>query len=309
MKQIKNKLLVILGPTASGKSDLAIKIAQHFNGEIISADSRQIYQEMNIGTNKVKIKKLNNQIYSQKIRHHLLDIINPQKTFSVAQYQKLAFRTIKDIQQRNKLPILCGGTGLYLSALIENWQFPKIPAQNKFRQELELKTLKELLLDYEKLDPQGVKLIDSKNKRRLIRAIEVCYFSKKSFWQQRKQKKIFDDILILGLKPTKEELKKKIHQRVNKMIKSGLEEEVKNLITKYDWAPALQSIGYQEWKQYFNHQINKKEVQQLIELHTLQYAKRQFTWFENQIFKKDFKAYWVFDKKKAFELIRKFLLK
>ena len=308
MKQIKNKLLVILGPTASGKSDLAIEIAKHFNGEIISADSRQIYQEMNIGTNKIKIEKINNQIYAKKIRHHLIDIINPKKTFSVAQYQKLALQAIKDIQQRNKLPILCGGTGLYLSALIENWQFPKIPAQSKFRQKLELKTLKELNLIYKKLDPQGTKLIDNKNKRRLIRAIEVCHFSKKSFWQQRKQEKIFDDILIIGLNPKKEELRKRIKKRANQMIKDGLEKEVRNLIAKYGWTPALQSIGYQEWKEYFNHQINKKEVQQLIELHTIQYAKRQLTWFKNQIFKKDFKAYWVFNKKKTFELIRKFLL-
>jgi tRNA dimethylallyltransferase len=288
-----NKLLVILGPTASGKSNLAIQLAEIFNGEIISADSRQIFKEMNIGTAK---------ILNSKIPHHLIDFINPTESFSVAQYKKLAYQTIRNIQKRGKLPILCGGTGLYISSVIENWQFPKISAQNKLREELEKKSIQELLKIYTKLDPQGAEMIDSKNKRRLIRAIEVSSLSNKSFWQQRKKTKPFFNALIIGLKLPKEELKQKVSKRTKKMIQIGLETEVKNLVSKYGWIPSLQSIGYQEWKGYFNDKINKKEVQNLIELHTLQYIKRQMTWFKKM---KEIK--WIEDPKIAIELTKLFL--
>jgi len=127
-----NKLLIILGPTASGKSDLATKIAKLFDGEIVSTDSRQVYKEMNIGTAKP---------LKDKTEYHLLDIIEPNKYFSAAEYKTFAYKTIKDIQDRNKLPILCGGTGLYISSVIENWQFPKTPPQEELRKELEKKSL------------------------------------------------------------------------------------------------------------------------------------------------------------------------
>jgi len=288
-----NKLLVILGPTASGKSNLAIKLAEIFNGEIISADSRQIFKEMNIGTAK---------ILNSKTPHHLIDFINPTESFSVAQYKKLAYQAIKNIQKKGKLPILCGGTGLYISSVIENWQFPKIPAQNKLREELETKSIQKLLEIYIKIDPQGAEMIDSKNKRRLIRAIEVSSLSNKSFWQQRKKTKPFFNTLLIGLKLPKEELKQRVSKRTKKMIQIGLETEVKNLVNKYGWIPSLQSIGYQEWKEYFNDKINKKEVQNLIELHTLQYIKRQMTWFKKM---KEIK--WIEDKKIAIELTKLFL--
>jgi len=288
-----NKLLVILGPTASGKSNLAIQLAEIFDGEIISADSRQIFKEMNIGTAK---------ILNSKTPHHLIDFINPTESFSVAQYKKLAYQAIKNIQKKGKLPILCGGTGLYISSVIENWQFPKIPAQNKLREELETKSIQKLLEIYIKIDPQGAEMIDSKNKRRLIRAIEVSSLSNKSFWQQRKKTKPFFNTLLIGLKLPKEELKQRVSKRTKKMIQIGLETEVKNLVNKYGWIPSLQSIGYQEWKEYFNDKINKKEVQNLIELHTLQYIKRQMTWFKKM---KEIK--WIEDKKIAIELTKLFL--
>jgi tRNA dimethylallyltransferase len=288
-----NKLLVILGPTASGKSNLAIQLAEIFDGEIISADSRQIFKEMNIGTAK---------ILNSKTPHHLIDFINPTESFSVAQYKKLAYQTIENIQKKGKLPILCGGTGLYISSVIENWQFPKIPAQNKLREELETKSIQKLLEIYIKIDPQGAEMIDSKNKRRLIRAIEVSSLSNKSFWQQRKKTKPFFNTLLIGLKLPKEELKQRVSKRTKKMIQIGLETEVKSLVNKYGWIPSLQSIGYQEWKGYFNDKINKKEVQNLIELHTLQYIKRQMTWFKKM---KEIK--WIENEKIAIELTKLFL--
>ncbi len=287
-----NKLLVILGHTASGKSDLAIKMAKLFNGEIISADSRQIYKEMNIGTAKPIKDNL----------HHLLDLINPDKHFSAAQYKELAYKTIEDIQNRNKLPILCGGTGLYISSVIENWQFPKIPPQEKLRKELEKKSTEQLFEIYRKIDPNGAKFIDNKNKRRLIRAIEVCKANNKPFWQQRKKAKSVFDTLLIGIRLPKEELKKKITKRIKKMMKMGLETEVKILVKKYSWISSLQTIGYQEWKLYFDNKINKKEVQDLIELHTIQYGKRQMTWF-----KKMKNVNWIEKPEKAIEILKLFL--
>jgi len=307
-----NKLLVILGPTASGKSDLAIKIAKLFNGEIVSADSRQIYKEMNIGTAKPTknqkgpygesqaTTKIKNQNYLvNKIQHHLLDIIEPNKSFSAAQYKELAYKTIRDIQNRGKLPILCGGTGLYISSVIEDWQFPKVPPQEKLRKELEEKSVEQLFEIYQKLDLNGAKFIDKKNKRRLIRAIEVCKTNNKSFRQQRKSGKLSFDSLLIGIKLPKEELKKRIAKRIKKMIQTGLETEVKTLVKKYGWISSLKTIGYQEWKEYSNKNINKKEVQDLIELHTIQYSKRQMTWF-----KKMKNVNWIDNQKEANALVQ-----
>jgi tRNA dimethylallyltransferase len=287
-----NKLLVILGPTASGKSDLAIKIARSFSGEIISADSRQVYKEMNIGTAKPMKDNL----------HNLLDLINPDKHFSASQYKKLAYKTIKNIQKKDKLPILCGGTGLYISSVIENWQFPTIPPQEKLRKQLAKKTIEQLFIIYERLDPKGANFIDKKNKRRLIRAIEVCRTNNKPFWQQRKKNEPLFNTLIIGINLSKEELKKRISARIKKMIKTGLETEIKTLVKKYGWIPSLQTIGYQEWQQYFDNKINKKEVQDLIELHTLQYSKRQMTWF-----KKMENVQWIEKPEQAIKLTKLFL--
>ena len=288
-----NKLLIILGPTASGKSDLAIKIAELFNGEIVSADSRQIYKEMNIGTAKPS---------KGNIRYHLLDIIEPDKRFSAAQYKELACNTIKDIQNRNKLPVLCGGTGLYISSIIEDWQFPKVPPQEKLRKELEKKSVEQLFKIYQKLDIKGAKSIDKKNKRRLIRAIEVCKASNKSFWQQRKSSKSSFNTLLIGIELPKKELKERITKRIKKMIKMGLETETKTLREKYGWISSIQTIGYQEWKEYFNNKLNKKEVQDLIELHTIQYSKRQMTWF-----KKMKNIQWIKKPEQAIKLTELFL--
>jgi len=288
-----NKLLIILGPTASGKSDLAIKIAELFNGEIVSADSRQIYKEMNIGTAKPS---------KGNIRYHLLDIIEPDKRFSAAQYKELACNAIKDIQNRNKLPVLCGGTGLYISSIIEDWQFPKVPSQEKLRKELEKKSVEQLFKIYQKLDTEGAKSIDKKNKRRLIRAIEVCKANNKPFWQQRKSGKSLFNTLLIGIKLPKEQLRGRIAKRTKKMIKMGLETEVKTLKDKYGWIPSLQTIGYQEWKEYFSDKLNKKEVQNLIELHTIQYSKRQMTWF-----KKMKNIQWIKNPEQAIKLTELFL--
>ena len=287
------KLIVILGPTASGKTGLAIKLAKKFNGEIVSADSKQVYKEMAIGTAQPTKKEM------KAVAHHLVGIAYPNEDFNVAVYKKIAIKVIKDILKRKKLPFLVGGTGLYIKAIVDNIVFPKIPPKKRIRKELEAKTKEKLFRIYEKLDPKGAKLIDKNNKRRLIRAIEVCKITKKSFWEQRKKQNPIFDVLQIGIKLPKVELEKRISKRTEKMFKLGLEKEVKNLIKKYGPAPLLQTIGYKEW---LDSKEDKQKIKEEIKLHTLQFTKKQMTWF-----RKDKKIIWVRNYKKIENLVKTFI--
>jgi tRNA dimethylallyltransferase len=282
------KLIVILGPTASGKTDLAMRLAKAFNGEIISADSRQIYKEMNIGTAKPKAKI---------IKHHLIDIIRPDEDFNASLYKKLATKAIKNVLKKRKLPFLVGGTGLYIKAVVDNVFFPKVPPQKKLRKELEVKTVKQLFDIYEKLDPEGAKFIEKSNKRRLIRAIEVCRVTKKPFWKQREKKEAMFNVLQIGINLSKNELKKRVIKRTDKMLKQGLEDETKRLLKKYKNSPLLQTIGYREWFE----ENSKSKVKEKIATHTLQFAKRQMTWF-----KRDKRINWIKNYKQAKILVKNF---
>ena len=299
LKTINYKLITIVGPTAAGKTELAIRLTKKFGGEIVSADSRQVYKEMDIGTGKITKKG------KRGIPHYLIDIVEPNEEFNAAIFKKLAIRTIKDIQKRGKLPFLVGGTGLYIQAIVDNIEFPEVPPQKKLRERLEKKSEKELFKIYQKLDSEGSKYIDKNNKRRLIRAIEVCKMTGKPFWRQREKEESLFDILELGIKTEKEKLKERVSNRVEKMIKSGLEQEVKNLVKKYGRnIPPFQTIGYSEWKDFFKGKININEVKNLITLHTLQFAKRQMTWF-----KRDKKIRWVQNCQMAEKLVKNFLKK
>lgn len=297
MKKVKlQKLIIILGPTASGKTRFGIWLAKKFNGEIISADSRQVYKEMNIGTDK--------SIDTCGISHHLIDVVRPNENFNVAIYQKIVIQTVEEIRKRKKLSFLVGGTGLYIKAIVDNVKFPKIPPNRKLRAKLENKTSQTLSKIYQKLDRKGAQFIDRKNKRRLIRAIEACKVSKKPFWRQRKKGKPMFEILQLGIKSSRETLKRKIEKRVEKMIKDGLKKEVENLVERYGWTVPLQTIGYQEWKDYFDNKTGKEMVKEKIIQHTSQFARRQMTWF-----RKDKRIKWIKSRKEAEKLIKDFLLK
>ena len=297
MKNPKKKLIVISGCTATGKTSLAVNLAKKFKGEIISADSCQIYEKMNIGTAKPEKKETKN------IPYYLTDILPPDKNFNVAIYKKIAVQVIKEIQKNNKIPFLVGGTGLYIQAVVENLKFPQVLPQRAMRKKLERKTEKELFEIYKKLDPRGAKIIDKKNKRRLIRAIEVSKISGEPFWKQRKKGKPLFDVLEIGIKIEKEKLEKMIEKRVKKMIKQGLEKEVKKLIKEYGWIPSLQTtIGYQEWEDYFQGKIDKNEVKDLIIKNTIQFAKRQMTWF-----KRNKKIHWIKNQKQAEKLLKEFI--
>ena len=292
-----NKLIVVLGPTATGKSGLAVKLAKKFNGEIISADSRQVYKSMDIGTGKIMKEEM------ESVPHYLLDIVYPDKKFSVAIYKKLAIKTIKDIQKKGKIPFLVGGTGLYISAIINNFEFPAIAPDENLRNKLEKKSTEELFKIYKRLDYEGSKLIDKKNKRRLVRAIEVSKKTNRPYWDQRKKEKPLFNSLEIGIKISKEELKKKIKKRIENMFRMGLKEEVKKLFDKYGFNHSpLQTIGYQEWIPYFKKEINEEDVKRLIQVHTIQFMNRQITWF-----RKDKRIHWIEKQKEAEDLIKKFL--
>lgn len=309
-------LIVILGPTGSGKTSLSLELAKEFNGEIISADSRQIYREMDICTDKIKKQNTKHHIKDTKtkklyygnvdnIPHHMIDIINPDQEYSVANYKKDALQVITNILKRNKIPFLVGGTGLYIKAIVDNLNIPQVKPDKKLREELSSKSNTKLLSILRKLDPKGAEKIDQNNKRKLIRAIEICKQTKKPFSQQNKKDKSLFNVLQIGISLPREKLYKKIDQRVDQMIKEGLIEETKKLMKKYSFnLPAMSGIGYKEIGEYLNHKIPLEEAIQRIKYRTHQYVRRQDTWFL-----KDKRIRWIKDYKKAEELINHFLTK
>jgi tRNA dimethylallyltransferase len=289
----RTKLIVVLGLTASGKSDLAIKIAKQFNGEIVSADSRQIYKGINIGTGKVTKKEMDG------IPHYCIDVVSPQKQITVAEYRKKTLEAIDKIYRKGKIPILCGGTGFYIRAVVDNIIIPKVTPDWKLRKELEKKTTEELFKQLKKIDSNRAKNIDAKNSRRLIRAIEIVLKTGRPISKFQVQPQF--DVLYLGIKKSPQELKRLINKRVDKMIKIGLEKEVKNLVKKYGWTTVFKNaIGYAEWKDF----KNKKIIADAIKNNTYQYAKRQITWFKK--YPGD-KIHWITNQKQAEKLVKEFL--
>jgi len=346
MAKSLSKLIVILGPTASGKSELVLKLAKKFDGEIVSADSRQIYEGMNIGTAKPpknQESRIKNHEYTPRSRfkiywyrgiaHYLVDIANPDKDFTLAQYKKLAIKVIRNIQKRGKVPFLVGGTGLYIKAVVDNFQIPKVKPNKKLRKKLEMLDMLKLQELLKKLDPDAIKFIDIKNKRRVLRAIEVSKITGKPFSSQRTIGKQIFDSLQIGIAVPKEKLQKKIDKRVERMFKMGLIKEVLNLRKYYSPAlPSMNTIGYKEVNQYLNeaktlitygksqgsdgmtrktipsNSVDIREIpsgiKELIKKNTFKYAKRQMTWFG-----KDKKIKWVDNYKRAEILVRGFITK
>lgn len=300
------KLIVILGPTASGKSDLAIKLAKKFKGEIISADSRQIYKGMDIGTAKPRKQKAENrkQFIVYGVRHYMIDVVQPDETLTLAEYKDKAIKLINDIIKRGKVPFLVGGTGLYISAIVDNWLIPRVGPSKKLRQNLESKSNKWLFARLKKLDPETAANIDLQNKRRLVRALEVCLTSNLPFSKQRKKGKSLYNILEIGLDLEREKLYKVIGDRVDLIIRAGLVKEVKSLIRRgYGWnLPAMSGIGYRQVGQYLRGEIGLERGIELIKRDTRRYAKRQLTWF-----RRDKRIKWIRGPKEAEKLVTKFL--
>jgi tRNA dimethylallyltransferase len=308
MKNNLSKLVVILGPTASGKSDLAIKLAKKFKGEIISADSRQIYKGMDIGTAKPKghqsSANSHRSLVSKGIRHYMINTVKPSQTLTLTEYKDRAIEVINNITRRGKVPFLVGGTGLYISSIVNNWLIPKVRPSKKLRNELEGKTNKWLFKQLKKLDRETAANIDPQNKRRLVRALEVCLTSDLPFSKQRKRGNSLFNILEIGLDLEREKLYKGIGKRVDLMIRAGLVREVKSLIRRgYGWhLPAMSGIGYRQVGQYLRGEISLERAIELIKRDTRRYAKRQLTWF-----RKDKRIRWIGGPKEAEKLIKKFL--
>ena len=292
------KLIVILGPTATGKTKLAVALARKFNGEIVSADSRQVYRGMDIGTGK-DLKEYG------KIKYHLIDVCNPNTEFNVAKYKNLALKEIDSIIKRGKTPFLVGGTGLYLSAIIDNLHFPAVAPDKKTREKLKKLKTEEKIKLLKKLDSAALKFVDVKNPRRLDRALEVCLSGQK-FSELRKKNEPLFEVLRLGVTFPKKIIDERIDARVESMIKKGLVVETEKLIKKYGKnAAPLQTIGYKEIIDFLKNKPGQKigpETIKLIKIHTHQFAKRQMTWF-----KRDKKIKWIKNEKQATGLIKKFI--
>ncbi len=312
------KLIVILGPTSSGKSELAVKLAKKINGEIISADSRQIYRGMDIGTGKITPDTKNSSNFStgqvkkkyifthKGIPHYLLDVASPKRKFTVVQYRKLALRAINKVFKKNKIPILCGGTGFYIQAVVDGIIIPEVPPDWKLRKKLEKKTVKELFNQLKKLDPQRAKTIERKNKRRLIRALEIVMKTKKPVPSLKKNPLPYP-ALIIGIKKEKEELKKLINKRLLKRLKQGMVAEVKKLRKSGVSWKRLEEFGleYRFISQYLQKKLKSKdEMVNFLQKEIEHFAKRQLTWF-----KRDKRIIWVKNYQEAESSIKEFLRK
>lgn len=301
------KLLVVCGPTATGKTKLALKLAKRFNGELISADSRQVYKHLNIGTGKdmpqgakwhlakfpISKRKVSSSAYFQfpigywetknKTKIWGYDLISPKKEFSVAQYERIARSIIKDIWRRKKLPILTGGTGLYIKAVIDGIETAGVPKNVKLRESLKERTVKELFEMLSSIDPiksASLNLSDRRNPRRLIRAIEVAQHNLKGKSNKR-QSSLDADLLMVGLTTSKEMLNKNIDLRVQTRVSRGVGNEIGELLKMgINWdMQSMNALGYRQWREHLVGKITKKEVIKKWTKDEMGYAKRQITWF------------------------------
>jgi len=291
------KLIVILGPTASGKSEMVVKLAKKFHGEVISADSRQVYKGMDIGTGKVTKKEM------LGITHYLLDVASPKRKFTVTQYRKLTLGAISKIFKKGKVPFLCGGTGFYIQSVVDGILIPEVPPDWELRKKLEKKSAKELFAQLKKIDPKRARTIEKKNPRRLIRAIEIVIKTKKPVPPLKKSPLPYP-VLIVGIKKSKEELKKLIKKRFFKWLKQGFLKEILKL-RKFgiSWQKIEEfGIHYRVTAQYLQNKITDKEMVENSLKEIQNYAKRQMTWF-----KRDQRIQWVKNYKEAEKLVKKFL--
>ncbi len=270
---MKPKILVILGPTATGKSDLAVKFAKKYNGEVISADSRQVYIGLDIATGKITKKEM------LGIPHHMLDVVSPKKVFSVAKWKTQAEKIIEEIISRGKLPIVCGGTGFYIQSIVDGVLLPEIEPDYKLRKELTKKSTEELFSILKKLDGRRAEKIDAKNPARLTRAIEIARALGKVPAVKKAGKY---DTLQIGLALSDKKLKENIHMRLLSRVKKGMVKEAQNLHEDGLSWKRMRELGleYRHLADYLEKKTDKAEFLQKLETEDWHYAKRQMTWFK-----------------------------
>lgn len=303
-----NKIIVILGPTSSGKSAVAIRLAEKFNGEIVSADSRQIYRGMDVGTGKVTGRithSLKPVTYvSERIAHYLIDIAEPKTEYNVSNFKKDATRAIKHILSQGKVPIICGGTGFWIKSVVDNLNFPKVKPDKVLRNMLSNRSVTGLFRLLRKLDPERAKSIDRKNKIRLIRAIEICKKLGRvpsARYQVPNTKYRF---IQIGIDIPREILNEKIKKRLEKRFQAGMIEEAKKLKKMGLGWKRIQSFGlaYYWIPLYINGKITLDELHERVYLAEKDYAKRQMTWF-----RKDKRIIWLKNYKRIEKEVKKFL--
>ena len=277
----KHKVIVICGPTASGKTALSIELAKKINGEIVSADSMQIYKDMDIGTAKPTKQEMG------EIKHYLLDFVSPEDRYSVAQYKQDAKKAIKEIINKGKTPIIVGGTGLYVDSLIYEIEYNDIKLDEEYRKKLEKiaeeQGLEEVYKKAVEIDPEAMKKISQNDKKRIMRVLEIYRSTGKTKTEQEKESRknpVEYDYRVFAINWNREILYQRINKRVDIMVEQGLIEEVKEILNKYDKFPtAMQGLGYKEVVDYLNGIYTKEEMIEKIKLETRRYAKRQLTWF------------------------------
>lgn len=275
------KLLVITGPTGVGKTEFAVSLASRLGGEIISADSRQVYRGMDIGTAKPTKKQLS------RTKHHLIDVADPDETFNLQNYQELAYAAIDKVRESGKKPILVGGTGLYIQAVVDGLKIPRVPPDENLRKELESFNAADLVARLEKIDPESVKVIPPQNKRRLIRAIEVTELTGQPFSVLGRKFHRRYETLQIGLTAPREELYRRADRRVDQWIREGWENEVKSLRSKYpETLPSMSSLGYRQMGMYLDGKIGLEEAVRRVKFDIHGFIRRQMTWFrrDNRIF-------------------------
>ena len=292
----KPTVIVIAGPTASGKSNLAVELAKRINGEIISADSMQIYKDMDIGTAKITKEEM------QGVKHYMLDFIAPNERYSVSSYKKQAEKCIEEILSRNKIPIICGGTGLYIDSLIYNIEFLEEEIDETYRNELnqiaESEGLEKLYNMAIEIDPEAMQKISKNDQKRIIRVLEIYHKTGKTKTQQdleSRKNKVKYNYKVFAINMNRDVLYNRINIRVDKMINDGLVNEVKLILEKYaEFPTAMQGLGYKEVVDYLNEKLTKEEMIEKLKMETRRYAKRQLTWF-----KKNKETEWI-DRRKRY---------
>lgn len=277
----KPKVIVICGPTASGKTALSIELAKQIDGEIVSCDSMQIYKDMNIGTAKPSKEEM------QEIPHYMIDCVVPNQRYSVTQYQKDAMLAIKEILKKGKVPIVVGGTGLYVDSIIYETIYPEIPWNPEYRSELEKEAkeqgLEKLYQKALKIDPKAMEKISKNDKKRILRVLEIYNATgkNKTNWEEKSRKQEKDyNYFVFAIDFPRQILYERINKRVDIMINQGLIEEVEKILEKYSEFPtAMQGLGYKEVVSYLQGEMTKEEMIQKVKQETRRYAKRQLTWF------------------------------